>query len=355
MDTPRQTVIQIGPRTIITAILLVLLVVLLYMLRDIVLLVLTAIVIASAIEPFTKKLAQYKVPRALAVLILYALIIGGIVGVFYAFVPTLLSEASNLLSTLPQFIDSFDLSTTSLEHGSLGGQAVETLTKNFSLREGIDQLQGYLSSFATGFWGAVRLIFGGVLSFVLIVVLSFYFAVQETGIDDFLRVVTPLRHQKYVINLWRRSQHKIGLWMQGQLLLGLIVAVLTYLGLMIIGVKYALLLSIAAGFFELIPLFGIVLALIPAVAIAFADGGVTMALLVLGLYLIIQQFENHLIYPLVVKKVVGVPALLVILGLIIGGKLAGFLGIILSVPMAAALQEFVSDIERRRDGASTEV
>ena len=66
----------------------------------------------------------------------------------------------------------------------------------------------------------------------------------------------------------------------------------------------------------------------------------------IGLYLIIQQFENHLIYPLVVKKVVGVSPLLVILALLIGVKVAGFLGVILSVPIAAAIQEFVQDVQK---------
>jgi predicted PurR-regulated permease PerM len=67
--------------------------------------------------------------------------------------------------------------------------------------------------------------------------------------------------------------------------------------------------------------------------------------------LVVQQFEAHLIYPVVVKKVVGVPPLLVILALIVGAKLAGFLGILLSVPIAAAIQEFVSDVDRQKTRA----
>ena len=70
--------------------------------------------------------------------------------------------------------------------------------------------------------------------------------------------------------------------------------------------------------------------------------------MVIGLYVIIQQFENHLIYPLVVRKVVGVPPLLVILALIVGGQLAGFLGILISVPVAAAIVEFTDDIQREK-------
>jgi len=186
---------------------------------------------------------------------------------------------------------------------------------------------------------------------VLIIVFSFYFSVQETGVDDFLRVVTPSQRQAYVLNLWKRSQEKIGKWMQGQLVLGLIVGVLLYLGLTILGIPNALLLAVIAGLFELIPVFGQILAAIPALAIAFSDGGLTALLLVGGLYLVVQQFEAHLIYPVVVKKVVGVPPLLVILALIVGAKLAGFLGILLSVPIAAAIQEFVADVDKEKTKA----
>ena len=142
--------------------------------------------------------------------------------------------------------------------------------------------------------------------------------------------------------------------MQGQMILALIMGVLVYLGLTILGVKHALLLSIIAAVFEIIPVFGPTLAAVPAVIIGFVDGGATLGFLTVALYAIVQQFENHLIYPLVVTRVVGVPALLVILALIVGAKLAGFLGILLSVPAAATIQELVKDIGKRRSFAKLE-
>jgi len=186
------------------------------------------------------------------------------------------------------------------------------------------------------------------MSFILIIVLSFYFAVQKDGIDTFLRIVTPIQKEEYIINLWKRSQRKMGRWLQGQFILGLIVGVLVYLGLTIIGVKSAFLLAILAGFLEIIPLFGPIIAAIPAIAIALIDGGLSSSIMVIGLYLIVQQFENHLIYPLVVKKVVGVPPLLVIVSLVVGAQLAGFLGILLSVPIIAAIMEYTNDVEARK-------
>jgi len=198
---------------------------------------------------------------------------------------------------------------------------------------------------------AASAIFGGVFSFILIIVFSFYFAVIETGVEGFLRVIAPYEHQAYVLGLWRRTRHKIGLWMQGQLLLAFIMGILVYLGLTILGVQHALILAVIAATFEIIPVFGPTLSAVPAVLIAFVDGGPSLGVLTIALYVIAQQFENHLIYPLVVTRVVGVPPLLVILALIVGWELAGFLGILLSVPAAAMIQELVSDMEARRKQA----
>ena len=146
--------------------------------------------------------------------------------------------------------------------------------------------------------------------------------------------------------------------MQGQLFLAVLVGVLVYLGLMILGIKNALFLAVLAAIFETIPLFGPILAAIPAIGIAYASGtavadpGVTSALLIAGWYLIIQQFENHLFYPWVVKKIVGVPPMIVILALIVGAQLGGFLGLFVSVPVVATLMEFLDDVQRRKQNTT---
>lgn len=346
MNNLKNVNITISSGTIIKSILFVLLIATLFFLKDLVLIVMTAIVIASAIEPITKWFISYKFPRVAAVLLVYVIVVLGFLSIFYFFVPPLLEEASNFIAFLPKYTNLFDLS------GTFGGTFLsnpESVVQSFSLRETLSNIQSSFTNVSEGFVRSVSIVFGGALSFVLIIVFSFYFAVQETGIDDFLRVVTPVKHQNYILDLWRRSQFKIGRWMQGQLILAFIVGVLVYLGLTVLDIRYALLLAVLAAVFELIPLFGAILAAIPGVIIAGVDGGVTLGLLVIGLYLIIQQFENHLIYPLVVTKVVGVPPLLVILALIVGAQFAGFLGIILSVPIAAIIQELVKDIQKEKE------
>ena len=179
-------------------------------------------------------------------------------------------------------------------------------------------------------------------------VLSFYLAAQEEGVDDFLRIVTPVKKHDYIIDLWKRSQRKIGYWLQGQILLGVIIGVLTYIVLMIVGIPHALILALVAAAFEIIPVFGPIIAAVPAVLIAFSAGGFGKAVLLAGLYIIIHQFENHLFYPLVTKKIVGISPIVVILALVIGFKLAGILGAILAVPLSAAFMEYIHDIEKSK-------
>lgn len=326
---------------------------LLFYLRDLVLIVLTAVVIASAMDPAVRAFMRYRVPRILAVILLYIVVIGAVLGLFYLFVPQVIGDLSSFIASVPNYLDLLNKIGAYNQYADIFGlPSPENVSPSEILSQAQEGLN--LSGFFGGAFGAAASLFGGLFSFVLIMVLSFYFTMSQTGIDDFLSVVTPRKYRAYVLDLWDRSKKKIGLWMQGQVLLGVIMGVLVYLGLTILGIKHALILAILAAFFELIPVFGPTLAAIPAVLIGFADGGLTVGLLVIALYVILQQFENHLIYPLVVTKVVGVPPLLVILGLIIGAKLAGFLGILLSVPMVATLQELVRDMSTRTTFASEE-
>lgn len=341
--------VNINAAAFFKAILVILFFVVLYVLRDLVLVLLTSVVIASAIEPMTKWFTRNALPRVLAVIFIYLALAILLIGIFYLFIPPLLNDMSGLLSVLPQRLESltvFDSDYINKEF-SRGQPFIEQFSEEFSIQESISYIRNTASSMSGGLVKSLSSVFGGILSSILIIVISFYLSVQERGIENFLRLVTPLRDEKYIINLWQRSQMKIGRWMQGQMLLGLIVGVLVYLGLTILGVPYALLLAVLAAIFEIIPLFGPILASIPAIAFGFLES-ISLGFMVLGFYIIIQQFENHLIYPLVIRKVVGVSPILVIISLIVGAKLAGFLGILLAIPVAAAIMEFADDIQREK-------
>lgn len=315
-----------------------------------VLLVVTAVVIASAIEPGVTFFKRYRVPRILAVLIMYLAVFGTIFAILYFFFPPILADAQGLLATAPKYLETLNLP------GSVTGS-----TPLSGLTGGENQLQGILgtlvsfqSAFSDTSQGVIRVIttfFGGIFSLVLVIVLSFYFAIQETGVEDFLRLVSPSKNEVYIVDLWLRARVKIGLWMQGQLLSSVIGGTLVFLGLSLGHVPYALILAVFTAFAGIVPIFGAFVAAVPAIIIAYSAHGVPSALFVTGLFVIISQFEAHLIHPLVVNKVVGIPPLLVILALIVGGELGGFLGVLLAIPLAAVLREFLNDYAKGKRAA----
>lgn len=336
--------ISITPGTMVATLIVVAGAYVFWLLRDLALLVLTAIVIASALEPGIAFFARHGIPRFFGTLIIYAGIFGSTFLIIYLLFPPIIADAASFLSALPRAIAVPDIpfSFSSIV------DAANFINRQQGVPSLAQALLSFQSTFVVGGSSVIHALFGGIFSFVLVTVLSFYFALQDTGVDDFLRMVMPVKHEEYSVNLWKRSQKKIGLWMQGQILLSVFVGILVYLGLLLIGIPYALLLALFTAAAELIPVFGSLIAGTVAVIVAYASGGVPLGLIVAGLYVVVNQFESNLIYPLIVKKIVGVPPLLVIVALIAGYTLAGFLGVLLSVPIAAVLLEFITDFDKRK-------
>lgn len=339
--------ISITSGTIITALLIIAGAYVFWLLRDLVLLVLSAIIIASAIEPGVVFFIRQHIPRFIAVLIVYTLVFGSVFVLLYFFFPPIVADATNFLSATPHYFDTLNATTPfSKIIDATGFSGGNQETQSF-----VQTLLSLQSVFLEGSSGVFQLFitfFGGIFSLILVIVLSFYFALQDTGVDDFIRLVLPAAHEEYAIDLWKRSQKKIGLWMQGQILLSVIVGILVYLGLLILGIPYALLLAVFTALAEIIPIFGSLMAGAIAVMVGYSTGGIPLALIVLGLYVVVNQFESNLIYPLIVKKIIGIPPLLVIVALIAGYTLAGFLGTLLSVPVAAIVLEFISDFDKKK-------
>ncbi len=334
--------IQITTGTIARVFLLALMVIFLYLIRNIVEIVLFAVVIASAIEPIAHWGTSHRIPRVLIVLAIYIAAFAFLSMAFYLIVPTIFSEFMDFVSS---FTSQWQAKTSVQTLFGLAPNLPETISG--TLVNLVTGLQGSIEKITSGFFKTTADIFGGAFSLVLIVIISFYLSVQDHGIEKFLEIVTPHQYEKYILDLWRRSQRKIGFWLQGQVLLGVLIGILVFIGLTILGVKYALMLALLAVIFELIPIFGPILAAIPAIGIAFLQSP-TMALMVVGLYVLVQQFESHLIHPVVVRKITGVPPILVIVSMIIGGELGGIWGILLAIPTSVILVEFLHDIASKK-------
>lgn len=345
-DMQEEHSLAISSGTIIRAILIGASFWALWFLRDIFLVVLAAIVLASAVEPAIIALARRGIPRLLALVMVYFAALGSILLMLYFFVPAFLEDVNLLLQVLPKNV-SFD---AFLFGPNAAGHTAFTIGESASLLDVITK-----NIISGGVVETITRFSGGFVSFILILVLSFYLAAQEHGIESFLRLVSPARKAGYVVGLWYRAQTKIGLWFQGQIYLGLIVGAIAFVGLLVLGVKSAFFLAVTIMFLELIPVFGPILAATPAIAIAYSSGinfahsgGFIAAFIVAMFYAVLQQVESHIIYPHVVRKVIGIPPVLVILSLAIGAKVAGILGLLLAVPVMAVAMEYFTDLAREK-------
>ena len=339
--------ITITPGTILMVLLIGAGAYLLWFLRGLVLLVLTSIVIASAIEPGVLWFKRRRIPRIIAVTLMYVIVFGSVFALIYFFFPPILSDTQNMITVLPQYLNTLNL-PVSLGSMPLGSDIANTHQAQSLFQTLIQYRSAFSADTSQGAFRLISTIFGGIVSLFIVVTLSFYFALQETGVEDFLRIVTPLQYETYVIGLWHRAQIKIGQWMQGQLLLSLLVSVTIYLLLLLFRIPDALLISVFTAFAEIIPIFGAFIAGIPAFVLTYTAVGYLKAVYVACIFILVNQFEGSLIHPLIVNKVVGVPPLLVLIAIIAGGDLAGFLGVLLAVPIAAVLREALSDFEKRK-------
>ena len=313
----------------------------LFMIRDILLSLVFAVIIASAVEPAILWLKERNIPRILGVILLY---LGGAVSFFflvYLVVPLFFEE-----------LRTFSVAYPRIEEEIRSGIArVGEVPFSSFLTVNVEELLGipsqYLGQLGSGVAGAASAAFGGLFSFILVIVFSFYLAAQEDGIENFLRLVTPVRHESYILDLWARSRRKLGRWLRTQLLLGAIVGVLIFFGLTILGVEHALFFAALSAIFEIIPVVGPILAAVPGVTAAFLVSPY-MGLLATSLYIVVQQIESHVIVPVVMRRTVDLSPLIVVLALLVGGKLGGIFGILLAVPITAIGAELLNDWDKKK-------
>lgn len=313
---------------------------------DFLIALLVAVVLASAVEPLVRAFGKYGVPRWASVSFLFLLLICIFGAIAFIFIPPLADDLAHFIATLPQILDSVRIFGRDMGFKDLA-TSVADLSKSISKGQILSVIQNALFG-SSGFFATTSVVLSSIINTILTFVLAFYLALEERGVHKFLRLIVPKRYEDYTEDLWYRSQKKISLWMQGQLLLSFLVALLVYIPNLILDLPYAALIAVLAFLGELIPMVGLTLAMVPAFFVAWSHGGMSLLTIVAAIYIIISQLESHVLYPKVMNKMVGVPSVVVIIALVIGAKIAGIWGVLLAVPMASVLMEFVSDIEKKK-------
>ncbi|MHB1416085.1 MAG: AI-2E family transporter [Chloroflexota bacterium] len=324
--------------------------------RGVLVLLLIAIILATGLAPIVDFLSTRppgsrfpSLPKWLSLLLVYLVLIAGLVLLGFAAIPPLIDEINQLIKQAPEFINQVqrtlqDLAQTYPFLSGLGDQLAAQLKQSVAAIANIPQ--------ATAVLGYALSVVNAVVSFVLVLVLTLYLTVDGEAIRRGTLLLLPRGSRPVVIEAIDRSRVKIGSWLVGQILLALIIGLTTFIGLLILGVPFALVLAVVAAIGELIPMVGPILSAIPAVIVAFFVSPV-LALLTVALYVLIQQFENHIVVPQVMRRAVDLPPVVVIVALLMGGELLGIVGAILALPIAATASVVVSEYVALREEGET--
>ncbi len=339
MAAPNRKIIEISPKTILWVLIIGILAYLVYLVRDVLAVSIFAVIIASAIEPLLQYSERKKVPRLLALILFYVLIFVLFAAVIYIVLPLALDQFRDFTENYPVYFGKLEEAAGTVTF--LPGLSANTHDLLIQLTEQIPSFST-LISYASS-------IFGGLVSLVMILVISFYLALSKNALDNFLKSILPPKFEAYTHELLIRAQKKMGRWLQAQILLSFIMAAITGIGLWILGVKYAFLIAVIVGVLEIVPFVGPIVAAAVATLIALSQSAV-LGIWTLVFFIVAQQLEGHILVPLLIKKLVGLNPVAVILALLIGAKLGGLLGILLAVPLAAVVDEFLDDLAKRKAG-----
>ncbi len=307
----------------------------LYQGRQILLGLFLAVVISSGLEGVVDLLESHvKLPRSVSVILIFLLALIAFILIVYTVVPFLLVEIDTILS---------GMSVSSLGSWSF--------LLNFQGSQSATAVIGKISQqFIAGQSSPLSLLSGAVGSFglaIAVIVSSFYLSLGHDGVERFLKVVTPPDYEATTMRIYTRSKRLIGSWFRMQVFLSFIMGCIVWVGLALLGVKYAFLIGVLAAIFELVPFLGPILS--GAIAIVSAlTVSASLAVYTLIFFLVAQQFESHLLVPLLTRHSVGLHPVIVIVALLIGAEIGGMLGVIISVPAAAVFQEVVQDWSTKR-------
>ncbi len=297
--------------------------------RDLILIVFTAVIIVSAVAPLVDLISKWRIPRTLAIAIVYILVLGALIGIITLGITPITTQTFFLVQKLTYSLNNisqnYHINTTSFE------TQIPNLSQN-------------IITFTTD-------IFQGFITLVLIVVISIYLMIDKGRVESRFASLFGEKSAR-IEKLTHRIESKLGAWLRGQLFLSLVIGVFIYAGLLLIGIEFALPLAIIAGLFEVVPFFGPILSAIPAVLLGFINGPVTAGVVLL-LYIVVQQIESHVLVPQVMKKAVWLNPLVVILAIAIGDILLGISGALLAVPIAVVCQVIIDDY--LHDGKEKEI
>jgi predicted PurR-regulated permease PerM len=311
--------------------------------RSVIVYVLIAIFLTLAINPLVAWLMRRGLhSRSLASATACLIVLVAIAGIGYAFIPTLINNVNNFVDAAPGYVHD-------LTHGR--GRLGFLETKYHV----VERLEHYVkhggAKKVLGLSGAAVSVTRGVLNFIVgtvtVAFLTFFMLLEGPAWMERFYGLLPAESEQR----WRAVGHgiyrQVGGYVTGNLAISVIAGGLATFALLILGVPFAVALGLLVGLLDLIPLVGATLAAVIVVAVAFLHS-VPAGIVMIVFFIVYQQFENHVLQPLVYNRTVALSPLVILISVLIGAELAGILGALAAIPVAGAIQVLILDFLRAR-------
>jgi predicted PurR-regulated permease PerM len=322
--------IQISAKTILKVIGILGALYLLFLVREILLALFVSVIIASIIEPFAAYFEKKHLSRLAAAVLVYIVVFGLIGFAFAVLIPVVLRDVPQVAAQLHDYIQNI------------------SQTSNLPFLHNISSTVLFPATEFQTLFSRAQQIFGGLLSFVLVLVFTFYLVIQKDPVRSIIHSVVPDEHLALTLARVQKVRDTLSAWFRGQLFLGIIAGSLVFLVLSILGIKYAAMSGLLSGLLEFFPYIGPSIAAIPALFFAFHQGGPGLFFIVLVFYIILQQVQNHFFAPKVMQKAVGLNPIVSIVAVLIGAQFASILGALIAIPVATAISTILQDVFKKK-------
>ena len=317
-------------------------------------LLLLAMAVAFLVTPLVNMFNRY-MPRLLASLIVYVLVVSGIIAVCYALVFSLIQQVNYFSTHLPQYVQNLPASyTDTLVWLVKQGVPISSINKAISTVE--DQANALALTLATNLVSIVQIVADVVINILLVAVMSFYLTLDGKRIRNAIVKIVPKDSMPHVLMFEDALNRVVGNYIRGQLTLAAIIGVLAGVGCYFLGLNnFALIIGVLAFLFETIPMVGPALASIPAILISLLlPDPFPRTYVILIYFIVIQLIESNILGPRIVGHAVGLHPVASILALVVGVQLFGPFGALIATPILAAAWVVVTSFYRSFRGESAD-
>ena len=318
--------IEISAKTIVFTIFFILGLQLLWMVKALVFSLFVAFIVMSALDPIINFFERFKIPRSISSLVVLIVSLFLISGLLVSVFPPLVNQTTLLLKNFPVVLEGIS--------PSLG-------------KDLLNYTSQYLPDLTTQAFGVISGVFSNMVFVFSTLFFVFYFLIEKDFLGSFLTKFLEENEVHRTEVFLDKVKLKLSSWFWGELTLMIIVGTMTYVGLLLMNVPYSLPLAVIAGLLEVIPNLGPVLSSLPAFFVGLSQS-YFLAFSVLALYFIVQQLENNLIVPVVMRKAVGLNPIVTLAVLIIGGQLSGISGALLAIPITLFIETLILEFARGR-------